>query len=346
MRKISSNLKVLFVGDMWYGSNARSMKEGFESIGAQVRYVDTTSLSNPRKLSPPWFYKRAMNGERLPSLKESMTQKIITIAKDFRPDILFVFKGIYLNQEAILNIPGSIKIHYSPDDASNPSNLTDEYLEHERHWDLVVTTKSFNVTELLQRGAKAALYVKSAYDPRLHYPTESHNRSWHKFQLGFIGNRRLDRRALLLNLASRYRQDFYLAGPGWWKDSISFMGAGVLPRPARFGDAYSDIVSKISVNLVLLNSDNRDLHTCRTFEVPAAGGLILAQNTSEHREIYRGFENELLFEDENELIQKHQNLMGDPEKSSTLRTSLNRSILEGENSYSDRALQILGTTIL
>ncbi|MBI2734396.1 MAG: glycosyltransferase family 1 protein, partial [Aquabacterium sp.] len=52
------------------------------------------------------------------------------------------------------------------------------------------------------------------------------------------------------------------------------------------GDDYAKAIQCAKVNLGLLSKGNRDLHTTRSLEVPAVGGLLCAERTSEHEAMY------------------------------------------------------------
>lgn len=331
--------KLLFVGDLWCGSNAKSMMDGFRDLGLQVATVDTTFVSRPSRLGIPWIYKNLKAGNRLPHSLDSVERRIFKAVNDFKPEVLFVFKGIHLRQEFLLSLPIKTKIHYSPDDVSNSENLTKDYLNHEVFWDAVVTTKSFNVSELTNRGVQKVIHVWSAYDPRLHIRVHNHAR---QFDIGFIGNRRLDRIQTLAHVASRYGSKFYLAGPGWWKECKDFyLKTGSFPGSPKYGPNFSQKISQINLNLVLLNSDNRDLHTCRSFEVPASGGLVLGERTSEHELLFEDMKDGLLFTGVDELFDKADYVLSNPSFGESLRYAGYSRITSAPNKYSDRAKQIL-----
>jgi hypothetical protein len=340
MNQTAPKLKVLFVGDMWYGSNARSLRDGFEILGYEVFTVDTSPLTKPTRLSPGWIYKTFQHDKRLPSTSNAIEAQIQDCVRNIKPDLLFVFKGIHIRQSFLMDLPVRLKVHYSPDDVSNPENLSDDYLKFESLWDAVVTTKSFNISELVARGVKKPIHVWSAYDPKLHYIASYP--STHKYDIGFVGNRRSDRRGLIREVAQEFRGSFYLAGPGWWKDSASLMArSNVVPRFAKYGDSFSNSISEIAVNLVLLNSDNRDLHTCRSFEVPAAGGLVLAKRTVEHEELFEDMKSAALFDSTEELIEKAEFLIKNSNQAESVRKLGHISIVEKHHTYKDRAAEIL-----
>jgi spore maturation protein CgeB len=52
------------------------------------------------------------------------------------------------------------------------------------------------------------------------------------------------------------------------------------------GDDYAKVIQCAKVNLGSLSNGNRGLHTTRSLDIPALGGLLCAERTTEHREMY------------------------------------------------------------
>lgn len=329
--------RVLFVGDRWLGSNARSMANGLREIGAEVVQVDTTSLNRPRRYTPPWIHLKAL-GTRSTTVREAIHSRIDMITKEWRPDVMFVFKGIHLDQERLFADPRALKVHYSPDDASNPVNVTGDYILHESQWNLVVTTKRHNVREIETRSGARVLYVRSAYDPAWHHPA-ARTRS-ERFAAGFIGNMRPDRRPLIQNLATTLGGDMYVAGPGW-PSAAGGRHHGAKFTRGVYGSEFSSAIANCMCNLVLLNSANRDTHTCRSFEVPAAGGLFVGQRTDEHRELIEDGSSGFLFDGIDELYEIITRARADPNRTDRIAERGYHHVTSGRNTYADRAAQIL-----
>ncbi|WP_216899611.1 CgeB family protein [Nocardia alni] len=330
-------MKILFAGDDWVGSNARSLADGFRRAGHEVIVVDTTSVTLPRRLSPPWFYAKA-TGRRAPSAVGAVHTELDRIARDFAPDMLLAFKAVHLDQPRLLATPARLHVHYSPDDVANPENISPEYLAYEAQWDLVVTTKRHNVPELRRRDVRAALFVSSAYDPAWHHP--SARRATRRHLLGFIGVNRPDRRELIVDLARRYGRELAVYGPGW-RRVPPLRRSPALVRGPVYGQRFSDAVSSITANLVLLNSDNRDTHTCRSFEIPAAGGLFVGERTDEHAELLTDGVECFLYSDEAELHDILERCARAPELAETVAEAGYHRIVDGGHTYADRAREIV-----
>jgi spore maturation protein CgeB len=329
-------VRILYVGDDWIGSNARSLADGFRQAGHEVVVIDSTPVTLPTRLSPPWVYAKATH-RRAPWTIADVHAEIDRAAADFQPEILFAFKAVYLDQQRLLAVPARWHVHYSPDDVANTENTSPEYLAHESDWDLIVTTKQHNVAELRARGARAVTFVRSAYDPAWHHPAA--RRGARQFLVGFIGVCRPDRRADMIELARTYGDRMLVRGPGWRRVPELRATHAAVAGPV-YGQHYSAVIADVTANLVLLNSDNRDTHTCRTFEVPAAGGLFVGQRTDEHADLLRDTVECFLFTELSELHDILDWCAAHPEKAAAIAFAGYRRIAEGGHRYVDRAREI------
>ncbi|MEV0293575.1 glycosyltransferase [Nocardia sp. NPDC050710] len=330
-------MRILFVGDDWVGSNARSLADGFRQAGHDVVVIDSTPVTLPARLSPPWVYSKVAR-RRAPWRIERVHAEIERAAAAFRPDVLFAFKSVYLDQRRLLDTPARTYVHYSPDDVANPANISADYLAHEADWDLVVTTKRHNVTELCERGVRAVGFVRSAYDPAWHHPAA--RRGGREYLVGFIGVCRPDRRDDLVELARVYGERMLIRGPGWRRVPELRATAATVAGPI-YGQHYSAVIADITANLVLLNSDNRDTHTCRSFEVPAAGGLFVGERTDEHAELLRDTVECFLYSDRAELREILDWCAAHPEKASAIAAAGYARITTDGHRYVDRAREIV-----
>ncbi|WP_194818321.1 glycosyltransferase [Nocardia sp. XZ_19_385] len=330
-------MKILYIGDDWVGSNARSLADGFRQAGHEVVVLDSTPVTLPARGSAPWVYAKLAD-RRAPWQVERLHAEIDRAATAFRPDVLFVFKGVHLDQRRLLDTPARLRVHYSPDDVANPENTSPEYLAHEAGWDLVVTTKRHNITELEERGAGRVLFVRSAYDPAWHHRTA--RRGTREYLAGFIGVCRPDRRDQLVDLARHYGDRMLVRGPGW-RRIPELRGTGATVGGPVYGQQYSTVVAGITANLVLLNSGNRDTHTCRTFEVPAAGGLFVGERTDEHAELLRDTVECFLFDNPDELRGILDWCAAHPDKAAAIAEAGYQRITADEHRYVDRAREIV-----
>jgi spore maturation protein CgeB len=318
--------RILFVGDDWYGSNATSLRNAILRKGHECLTFDSTPMKHIH-------IAQRLLGRSSPSHPSiaKWNRTLVSTIKAWRPDILLVFKGLCVTNETLAETSATC-IHYHPDDSTNPENRSPVYAIAERHYDLHVTTKSFNLDELEGRGVSRALYVPCAYD-----------RDWHRratrargsqYSVGFIGTRRPDRSKLIHDVADEWKRDFLLCGTQWRRDPSIARKATVWGP--QYGFNLSLAVGSAPIQLGLLNSANRDQHTCRSFEIPAAGGLLIAERTDEHLAMLEEGKEALFFSSYEELKEHLSRLASEPKSIRHMGEAADKRIRSGHNSYDDR----------
>lgn len=97
------------------------------------------------------------------------------------------------------------------------------------------------------------------------------------------------------------------------------------------------------ISLGFLRKANRDLYTQRTFEIPACGGLFLAERTEPHTTYYReGIEAEFFDPaDPAELARKVRALLADPARRAAMREAGHAALMRQAHTYRDRMIQLI-----
>lgn len=331
-------LKLLFVGHGGVGSNASSLFCGLQSNVGTAILIDTKFFDSPNRLSLrrfvlyffPNFYGKVASIIIGRIVRKQMSK--------VRPDLLFVFKGNYLSRNTLSQVD-CLKVHYHPDDSSNPVNRTSIFNEAEASYDIHFTSKKHNISEIINRTGKKVFFIWYAYDDRWQFRYAPLNFNNPKYRIGFIGHMRPDRSELITNLAEKYGKKLAVSGLRW--NRIRNLKLLATLYPPSYGQSFSIFVAMAPVQLGLLNSDNRDQHTARSFEIPAAGGLILAEDTSEHREIFVSEENALFFRNEKELLDKLSWIESHPNEAHKIADNGYLHITRNKNTWKDRAVEIL-----
>ena len=82
------------------------------------------------------------------------------------------------------------------------------------------------------------------------------------------------------------------------------------------------------VNLGLLSKENRDLHTTRSMEIPAIGGLLCAERTSEHLGMYDEGREALFWSDAQECAEMCRIALDDPDMRRAIASAGHRRLLK------------------
>ena len=335
---LNRKLKILYVGNGSIGSNALSLSNGFLKNGVTVDFVETVHFDSPGRKS----FKRVVL-KFFPNIYGSVSSLILGAMinkriKIFQPDVLFVFKGNYLASSTLMNFTG-LKMHYHPDDSSNAVNRTLIFSNAERYYDIHISSKRHNLSEIAIRTQKPVFFIWYAYDEDWHMESSSPNLLGLEFKVGFIGHSRPDRITLMESLALRFGKGLALSGLKWERSNKLRQKATIIPPV--YGKSFSDFARRIPIQIGLLNSDNRDQHTARSFEIPATGALLIAQDTREHREIFKSEQNALFFNDLEELVQKIEWAHANPVEAAKIAKNGHDLIVNNANSWTDRANEII-----
>jgi hypothetical protein len=180
------------------------------------------------------------------------------------------------------------------------------------YYDLVVTVRDQTRKELEMLGARKVLRRFMCYDEIDHAPLKDAPDAGFQSDVVFIGtNIPGDGRDAFLHSLKSAGVPIAIWGDRWdrspyWADLKSVWRGSSLS-----GRDYVAAISGAKVCLGLLSSGNRDLHTTRSMEVPYAGGVLCAQRTSEHEQLYEDDREAVFWSDADECVLKCHRLLQD-----------------------------------
>jgi spore maturation protein CgeB len=217
-----------------------------------------------------------------------------------RVDYVWIDKGVWILPSTLDKIRAftcAKIVHYSPD-AHFFDNRSRHFYECIPRYDLIVTTKPFELAEYRKHGAVNVQLVLQGFDPRFaEYPRcESDGEAWGS-DVSFVGHcqphyaRRLEFLARTANVS--------VYGPNWPRYARTHRWARrVVKGPGAWGDDYLKVLAHSRIVLGLLGKHIPETTTTRTFEIPALGSFLLAERTEEHQALFReGVEAEFFGDD-------------------------------------------------
>ncbi len=308
-------MKILYVGPDYRGSNGTSWRDAFIELGHDVETLDDESFDPaPSTLVGKWIRKR--RGRPPAERVQALNSRIEQLAREFRPDLAFFVKAYHIVPETLYALRREAPCFaWMNDDMFNPANQSPTFAESIKLFDVILTTKSYNVREFHAAGSPCALYIPNSFDPHIHFPadmTES-ERVRYGGDIAFLGTFRQTRADFLNRIAVLPDLRLRVWGGGWHKmRRIDHLHKRLAWRPlSRCVDPHelwceemSKAIQSNAVTLGLLNRDNRDMQTCRTFEIPACAGLMLAERTEEHRMFFEEDREAVYFDSFEEMIDK------------------------------------------
>jgi len=334
-------MNLLYVYPIIPGSMAYEMYKALKrQINGKIyKLIDEKENYFSSKVS---FKERLLWKLKLPYDKYKINKRLLNYDLS-KIDAIFFIKGNEIYPSTLKYIkkkyPYIKLISWSLDDMYAWHNRSIYYTFGLRFYDLVVTTKSYNVKELKKLGAKKILFQYQAYSRDLHKPCNDCDKVKYQHDVIFIGDFENDRFEKMLFLANNGIK-IYIYGPNWHR-KIRDSHENLIINPPLIGENYSKALSCSKISLCFLKKSNRDLHTSRSIEIPACKGFMIAERTNEHKKIFEEDKEAVFFETKEELLEKVRFYLLNNEKRIAIAHAGYNKVINSEFSYDDRAKEIL-----
>jgi spore maturation protein CgeB len=232
-------------------------------------------------------------------------------------DVVWVDSGGLVSRQLVEDLKRVAKrvLNYNVDDpyGNRDANYWLQYRDAVRAYDLVAVVRKENVEEARSLGARKVLMVYRSADEVAHAPiqlSESERANWTSDVL-FVGTAFPERGPFFKELVS-YGVPLSIYGNRYERlkewDTIRHCWKG----PALDEKyTYAAAIVAAKVNLGLLSKGNRDLHTQRSLEIPALGGLFCAERTEEHLALYEEDKEAVFWSSAEECAAKCRALLAD-----------------------------------
>jgi len=286
---------------------------------------------------------------------EKINRKLLNISRKPEPDLIWIEKGnmVYPNTLATLHrlFPRSVIVSYSEDDMFNPINRSLLYRWGLKHYHIVFVSKSFNANpqELPSLGARQCHFVDKAFDPEQHKPISLTNteRDVYGADVGFIGTYAPERGQDVMFLAKN-GLSVRVWGNGWEKFSgchpnLTVERRALVNQPGDLRYTKSIVATKI--NLGFLRKINRDLQTDRSIEIPACGGFMLAEHSTEHDRLFIDGKEAVFYTNAHDLLDKAQYYLKNSAARQKIATAGRRRCLDSDYSHDNRVALMLNLAL-
>ncbi|HMN25896.1 MAG TPA: glycosyltransferase, partial [Ignavibacteriaceae bacterium] len=201
-------------------------------------------------------------------------------------DLIWVDKGIFITEETTKKLKDKTEklIHYTPDTAFY-ENKSYHFYNSIKLYDACITTKSFDLVLYKKFFAKKIIYCTQGYDKNIH---KTYNCFPDKSGICFIGLYEINRDIFIQKLLDA-GLEIKLAGVKWDsfvrrnknKSNLFFFGKSV------FGEEYGKLISSSLFGLGFLSKKFPELHTTRTFEIPACKTILITERNEETRKFFK-----------------------------------------------------------
>jgi hypothetical protein len=304
-----------------------------EALGIETVVCDLTEAYD----GPVWRNRINwwVHGRR-PTRLQAFSAKVLEACRDQRPTWLLA-TGIAPVEEAALKEIGELnvlRLNYLTDDPWNPAHRAPWFLRAAPRYDYIFSPRRATLGDLRRLGCMSACYLPFAYAPELHFPEAPANGERVRLasDIVFAGGADRDR---VPYMEALIQGGFGVAlYGGYWE---RYTQTATAARGQADAATLRKAVSAAKVSLCLVRRANRDGNVMRSFELPAMGACLLAEDTEEHREIF-GDDGEAVafFRTREEMVEKLRWLLAHEDARGRLRDAAHRIITAGRNTYRDR----------
>ncbi len=300
-------MKVLYIGHYEEGSTSKMRGQYLQKM-LQPTILKVANIDVPMNATNKVFRTIGWRYKKGPLISHINSYIIKIIDNDWKYDLVWIDKGVFINPSTIKRLKeNSYKlIHFTPDPAFfyHQSPLFYQSLSL---YDYCITTKSFELDNYKSYGVKTILSTQG-YEPTIHKPYTDFSA---KKGVVFIGHYEQEREEVIAKLIEK-KVLVTLAGIKWNgfvqkhknDNNLQYLGTSILSHE------YGKTLSNAKIGLGLLSKWIPELHTTRTFEIPACATALVTEKNKDTESIFTDTE-VIFFNNTNHLVNEVVNYLTD-----------------------------------
>ncbi len=282
-------------------------------------------------------------GGHRPARLDAFSAEVVAGCAEAQPKLLIATGAAPLTGSALrrLRAMGVTCFNYSTDDPWNKAMQASWHLRALPEYDAVFTTRAANLDCFRNIGVSDVRCLPFGYDDEL-FPAPPEPCATPSYDVLFVGGADDDRISFITQFL-KSRLSVALVG-GYWRRCPA-------TRPYALGRQPPETVARLTVssriNLCLVRRANRDGHVMRSFEIAALGGVMLAEDTAEHRQIF-GADGQAVayFRTPEDAMIRARALLADEAERARLSAAARQCIVAGAHTYRDRLNAMLAVANL
>lgn len=324
-------MKILFIGESWFGSCARSLREAL-ARRTDVAVDDVSEdawFPRPRALS-----LRLLNRVTSKAYRREFNREVMERVEALQPDVVMTYKGHPVHADLIdaIRALGTRTVNVYPDHSPHGHGVAHAYAVG--RYDLVISTKPYHPPNWadVYGYRNRCVFVPQGYDPHLHLVDTAPDDF--KFDVLMIASQRPAYESLMIDLARELRDDQVSVGVGGarWEGHQS-----KLPAHWRFlgnisGQRYVSALRRGRVCIAPLSpgakigdrATSGDVDTTRTYELAAGWCFFIHRRTEYVQSLYDEATEVPMFDNAAELARKIRYYLAHPEERVAMAAAAHR----------------------
>lgn len=346
--RYGNSMRIIFVGETWKGSSARSMREALSAL-PEVDLDEVGEDHFQPKHRSIWLrgIHRALGRFYRAELAREIREKLVA----FKPNVLVVYKGAGVSSDVIAYArdAGVATVNIFPD--YSPLVYGDRLRRVLGEYDLVISTKVYHPEHwnTTYGYSNRCVFVPHGYDPSVHYCATAPASS--DLHLVMVANARPQYQAIMKAVADAFPGESVrvgVAGPGWDGLRPLFPKHWLFPGPLH-GRSYSEWLRRGEIVIAPVNSDvviagqrqPGDQDTTRTYELAAAHCFFLHFRTPFAQTLFSDELEVPMWGSHEELVALIEQYLAQPQRRREMADAAHRRAVPAY-SIPARAAEVLG----
>lgn len=345
-------MKILIVGEWQWPQYEAAFARGLKEQGAVALKLSIGSFF----LGFLGRYQHALPvpGARLFALN----RKVIDEVTNQQPDWVLFWRPTHILPRTLklIQSQGVRTASYNNDDPFGPEVHGNCPWHHHWHWHwylkcLPLFSRNFfyrqiNCDEARRYGVRHAEvlmpYFRPWHDRKMSITESERNR--YKTDVVFVGHYEPDGRVHSIRALMNAGIKTKIWGGHYWNRSVlGDLYEQLAPITKAEGVDYTKALCGAKICLCFLSKLNRDNYTRRCFEIPACGQVMLSERTSDLKRLFKEDEEACFFSSNEELVDKAQWLLSNPEVRERIALGGLRRVLADGHDVTSRARDFLAT---
>ena len=296
-------MRILYIGQLWEGSTALGRMNTLNSLGYETVAFDVspfTAGASRLLQSIAWRFNAG-------PVVSKMNRAIWREADGLQGVThIWVDKGVWVYPDTIQYLKertGARAIHYTPD-SQIVSQRSRHFMSSIPLYDVLVTTKEWEVDAYKEAGARRVILTYQGYDsqfvPRRVAESEL---ATYGSDVCFVGHTQ-PHYAEKLKVLSLLNIRLRIWGDAWPRYAERNSWAQGIVAKGLWGENYPVALACAKIGLGLLGKHIPETSTTRTFEIPAMGTFLLAERTALHQQLFDEGKEAEFFSSDEEMIEK------------------------------------------
>lgn len=283
--------KILIVGDWEFNVYEKAFFDAFKKLGCRVEkysYGKYYFANNYLQKTLLKIDKKYLIGSATKKLNKELLNKI----REFKPDLVFVYRGRHLYPSTIKKIKKETKkstckiFAYMNDDPftkKRPNYFWRYFIQSIPFYDHLFAYREKNIKDFKRAGANSVSLLLPYYIKESNYQLNLKKR----YDVVFIGHYENDNRDCYLLRLFQEGINLKIFGTDWqkskiYKELVLFNGS---IKPV-YGREYNKVINQAKIALCFFSKINNDLYTRRNFEIAATGTLMLCEENKTIGELF------------------------------------------------------------